>query len=314
MRVIQFDAATLANVRLSPSPAMEALAWLERTVSEDVHPVFGETGASARFALRDPDVALVAATMPIGAGYTADFLSPQPRLTRPDLIFATQLDEVAATAPEVVAEQVGQTVGAKSPLVMAAVEAGTFAARAARGLDKFWMWAIRDGWPDLRDRHNADLDVRARAMATAGIGGLLGTLHPDLMWTGSTLTVHRPGDTTFHVERDFVLAPGVLSWPNMLFQLAVDSSTIYYPAHGVGGERQPEQDVARLVGSTRARLLGDLDVPRSTSDLSERLRLSPSTISYHLSVMHGSGLVTRARAGRAVLYRRTDRGTALAGR
>jgi len=55
-------------------------------------------------------------------------------------------------------------------------------------------------------------------------------------------------------------------------------------------------------------------VLRGTSDLSERLRLSPSTISYHLSVMHGSGLVTRARAGRAVLYRRTDRGTALAGR
>ncbi|WP_436493914.1 hypothetical protein [Actinokineospora sp. HUAS TT18] len=65
------------------------------------------------------------------------------------------------------------TVGAKSPPVMAAVDAGTRAGRAARGMGKFR--AMRDGWADLRDRLDADLGVRARAMATAGIGGLLGT-------------------------------------------------------------------------------------------------------------------------------------------
>jgi DNA-binding transcriptional ArsR family regulator len=36
--------------------------------------------------------------------------------------------------------------------------------------------------------------------------------------------------------------------------------------------------------------------------------LAPATVSYHLSVLHGSGLVAKSRDSRSVLYRRTEVG------
>ncbi|WP_399030652.1 ArsR/SmtB family transcription factor [Streptomyces sp. 15-116A] len=39
--------------------------------------------------------------------------------------------------------------------------------------------------------------------------------------------------------------------------------------------------------------------------------LSPATVSYHLGVLHRAGLVTRARAGRSVVYRHTPAGARL---
>ncbi|MFG2111873.1 winged helix-turn-helix domain-containing protein [Streptomyces sp. NPDC048718] len=67
-----------------------------------------------------------------------------------------------------------------------------------------------------------------------------------------------------------------------------------------------------MLGPTRAGLLAALVRPASTAQLSERHFLSPATVSYHLGVLYRAGLVTRARAGRAVLYRRTPAGSRLA--
>lgn len=313
MIVAHLDAATLAGVRLAPSPATEAVSWLRLAANGRAHPVFGDAGAAARFALSDPDVALVAKTFPAENGYLPDMFTPQPTRVRLDRIWSAQLEQVAATPAETVAEQVAQTAGMGSPEVAAAVESGTFARRAARGLERFWTWAMDDGWSDLRERHEADLARRAMTMATEGIGGLLGSLHRNVRWTGSALEVNMPWDETVHYNgQDFVLAPSVLSWPGLLVQLCdTGNAVINYPAHGLGNGRPRARDMSQLVGATRARLLLDLDVPRTTSDLSTRHRLAPATVSYHLAVMHSSGLVAKTRDRRSVLYRRTERGDAL---
>jgi DNA-binding transcriptional ArsR family regulator len=311
--VAHLDAATLAGVRLAPSPAMEAMAWLELTVTGGRHPLFGDPGAAARFALRDPDVAMIAKTFPAVRGYVPDLFTPQPARGRTDRIWSAQVEQIAETPSDVVAEQVAHTRGMGSPEVVAAVESGTFARRAANGFARFWAWAIDDGWSDLCERHERDLAARAMTMATEGIGGLLGSLHRDVRWTGTTLEVDKPYDETVHYAgQDFVLSPNLLSWPNLLVQLCdTGNAVLSYPAHGLGNGRPRTQDMSQLVGATRARLLLDLDVPRTTSDLSIRHRLAPATVSYHLSVMHGSGLVAKTRDKRSVLYRRTERGDAL---
>lgn len=69
--------------------------------------------------------------------------------------------------------------------------------------------------------------------------------------------------------------------------------------------------LARQLGPARADLLRPLAEPTATVELARRLRVTPSAVSQHLQVLHASGLVTRARAGRQVLYRRSPLGDQL---
>ncbi|MGQ0838238.1 helix-turn-helix domain-containing protein [Actinokineospora sp.] len=314
MIAAHLDAATLARVRLSLSPAVEALSLLALAVDGRRHPVFGDPGAAARFALRDPDVRLIAHTLPAhGVGYSPDLFTPQPAATRADRVWGTQLEAVAAGTAETVAHQIAAT-GTPNAQVLRAVEAGTFARRAAAGLARFWTMAMAEGWSSLRERLDADLALRARVMATEGVGALLGSLHASVRWTGTVLEVHKGYDEVVHYRgQDLVLAPSVLAWPRLLAQLCepVDG-VLSFPVRGLGGADPTRRGgVAQLLGSTRASLLHDLDVPRSTTDLSRRHRLAPATVSYHLSVLHGSGLVTKLRDRRSVLYSRTENGDVL---
>jgi DNA-binding transcriptional ArsR family regulator len=59
-----------------------------------------------------------------------------------------------------------------------------------------------------------------------------------------------------------------------------------------------------LVGATRAQILAELAAPISTREVARRLRLAPSTVSYHLQILHRSGLAHRIRRRRSVLYQR----------
>ena len=60
-----------------------------------------------------------------------------------------------------------------------------------------------------------------------------------------------------------------------------------------------------LIGRSRALILESLDVPRSTTTIARSLGLSLSTVSEHLSVLAGAGLLESRRDGQRVLYWRT---------
>ncbi|MFJ9641691.1 ArsR/SmtB family transcription factor [Streptomyces sp. NPDC101206] len=74
----------------------------------------------------------------------------------------------------------------------------------------------------------------------------------------------------------------------------------------------PAQALVPLLGAPRARLLGLLAEPLATIELARRLRVTPSAVSQHLRVLYAAGLLTRARHGRQVLYRRSPLGEQLA--
>ncbi len=61
----------------------------------------------------------------------------------------------------------------------------------------------------------------------------------------------------------------------------------------------------------RADLLRALLSPATTTDLAHALGVTPSAVSQHLKVLRDSGLVTRERAGRNVLYLTTRLGESL---
>jgi DNA-binding transcriptional ArsR family regulator len=305
------DADTLARVRLAMSPAAEATAWLGLTANRGQHPVFGDPGAAARAALTDPDASLVAAVLPPAGvrSYTPDLLTPKPAGGLEE-----QLDRIASTPQEAVAFQLASTGRTLPRSVRDAVESGTFAARAARGLHRFWSAAIADGWSALRATMDADLATRARTMATQGVGAMLGSLHESVAWSGGALTIRSAWQEEFVLSGvEIVCVPAVLAWPRLSIQLCDPGDAVLgYPAAGIGARPAVTRAVDKLVGTTRATLLRDLDVPRSTATLASRHQLSPPTISYHLKVLQRSGLVVAHRDGQFVLYQRTDSGHALA--
>jgi hypothetical protein len=89
-----------------------------------------------------------------------------------------------------------------------------------------------------------------------------------------------------------------------------------YPARGWAGllsrADATATSLAALLGATRARLLEDLSEPASTTQLARRYGLTPGGVNQHLSVLANAGLLSRARFGHSVHYRRTPLGDALA--
>jgi DNA-binding transcriptional ArsR family regulator len=317
--VLGLDAATLGRVRLAPSPTFEVLAWLKLVAAGRRHPVFGDPGPSARFAMRAPDVALLGEVVSAPhAGYTPDFLTPTSPPERHANVMSTQLEAIRVTPEERIVDEIGRRFGGRAApdSVRNAVEAGSFARRAADGLRTFWKHTIADRWDTIASALAVDVFDRSATMSAAGVGTVLQSLDPAMDWDGDVLRIDTPWD--FHTrltDADLVLTPFALGWPRLWTQLEdMNDATVFYPAAGIGtATRRRSRGLPRLMGATRARLLQDLELPRSTAELSTRHRLAPATVSYHLGVLHDAGLVMRSRHRRLVLYRRSEQAAGLLG-
>jgi DNA-binding transcriptional ArsR family regulator len=316
--VVDVDRASLARVRLAPSVAQELMAWLRLTVADGRHPVYGAPSSAARRSLGHPDVALVASLLPAnGAGYVPDLLTPQPPASHPMQALADQLDLVGSSDAAQVSRQVGYCVdfGQRLPAdTVDAVRSGTFARRAANGMRTFWKEAIGDGWGSLRDVLDGDIASRSDVLARRGVGDVLGSLHRELRWDGQRISVRKPYDERREIAgADLVLSPTALGWPGLTVQVCTPADAVFsYPADAIG-QRRPyrAQALDELIGPSRAAILRDLDVPRSTAELSDRQSLTRPTVSHHLGVLLRAGMLVRQRRGKLVLYRRSARGDSL---
>ncbi|GAA4435946.1 ArsR/SmtB family transcription factor [Actinokineospora soli] len=319
MLTLRVDAATVARTRLSPSPAAECVAWLRLTAASGRHPVFGDPGPRARASLAHPDVALLADLLPRGGDtYAPDLLTPQPG---PDarVLVDEQIARIEATAQDDLETQVLTHTRThwSRPLRAATrrtAESGRMQRRLANGLARFWRDALADGWPELRSITDQDIAQRATAIASAGVGRALGALHPGVGWAGDAVTLAASWDGEIDLTgRDPVLAPSVLGRPDVVIQVDTPGQfVLYYPAQRIGADRdRAVGGIAGVVGTVRAVLLADLGTARSTAELATRTGYAPSTVSYHLGALHRARLVTRTRAGRHVMYRRTARAAGL---
>jgi DNA-binding transcriptional ArsR family regulator len=317
--VLGLDAATLGRVRFAPSPTFEVLAWLKLVAAGRRHPVFGDPGPSARFAMGAPDVALLAEVVSAPhAGYTPDFLTPTSPPDRHANVLSTQLETIRTTPEDRIVDEIDQRFGGQAApdSVRHAVESGRFARRAVDGLRTFWRHTIADRWDTITAALAVDVFDRSATMSAAGVGTVLQSLDPAMDWDGDVLRIDTPWDfRTRLTDADLVLTPFALGWPRLWTQLEdMNDATVFYPAAGIGAAARPRsRGLPRLMGATRARLLQDLELPRSTAELSTRHRLAPATVSYHLGVLHDAGLVMRSRHRRLVLYRRSEQATRLLG-
>lgn len=189
--------------------------------------------------------------------------------------------------------------------------------RLADVLEGYWGRALEPAWPRIRAILEADIAYRARRLTGGGPAALFADLNPSVSWNQPYLEVQVPAhDATSNLGgRGLLLVPSAFATRPVVSDRAPWLPGVIYPARGIATlwERAPAAPggLARLIGGSRAAMLIDLAAPRSTTELAERLSLSPATTSHHLAALREAGLVAGRRDGRSVLYARTPLGDAL---
>ncbi|MWA05899.1 helix-turn-helix domain-containing protein [Actinomadura sp. LD22] len=255
-----------------------------------------------------------------------DHLTPRPAAFAP--AFDDQLAAARAAPPARVRRDL-LAVHAPGPPPAALADAAGDDARVARlndaicdGLRRYWHTAVRPHWPQIRLVLEADMTYRARRLATGGARALFAGMHPNLRWDDGVLHIDKMiGRHTVHAAgRGLLLVPSAFAHKPAPPVSPDEAPLLVYPSRGVATLWRPAADaadteeaggggaLAALLGAPRARLLGMLGEPLPTVEIARRLSVTPSAVSQHLKILHAAGLVTRARDGRHMLYRRSALG------
>ncbi|MGW2045207.1 ArsR family transcriptional regulator [Streptomyces sp. NPDC001858] len=252
-----------------------------------------------------------------------DFLTPQPTGFAPT--FAEQLAVVRQASParvrhDLVTAHAPDRLPAPLHDATAADDASVLGLRDAvcELLRQFWEAAIEPEWRRMRLLLEADMTYRARQLAVGGARLLFADMHPNVRWHDGVLHI----DKMIGRHRVAASGRGLLLLPSVFAHKPAppvgpeEPPRLVYPSRGVATlwATPPAADataLTALLGAPRARLLTLLEEPLATVEIARRLRVTPSAVSQQLRVLHATGLVTRARDGRRVLYRRSHLGDRL---
>jgi DNA-binding transcriptional ArsR family regulator len=310
----------LARVRFAHSPVEELVASLRVLQDPGRQLMYGRWVAATRGRLGGLRLDLLAALAPTGR-YLPAFLFPPS--TRPWGVLSEELAQIAASPPAVVRAELDKVrEGAPLPAVLGPLyddPAGELPA-VVEELARYWEAAIEPVWSRVRGLCAADLAYRMEQFAGGGLARVLRDLHPDLGFAGELLRVDKPHHCSHRFDlagNGIVLVPCAFTWPSLSVDCCgVDQPALIYPPRGVAElwedtmAEQPDP-LSALVGRTRASLLAILAVPGTTTQLAERLELSPAAVSQHLKILKDAALVSAHRRGRMVLYQRTPAATTL---
>ena len=331
------DVDGLANTRFVMSPLHETVASLRALDDPRRYPLHTAWRRAALRAL-DPDDARALLSL-VGHQHTLpDFLTPRPTAYAPSV--EDQLAAVRDTHPDAVRRDLLLTHAPRPlpPSLRRALEPGEAPVRELVAdlcalLLRHWHTAVEPYWARMRLVLEADITFRARRLATEGARGLFSVLHPNLRWQeggregGADRAPH-----ALHIDQmisrhsvdvgdeGLLLIPTVFAFKPCSQVSPEELPVLNYPSRGIGTlwESEPSpppvtEGLVALLGAPRAALLTLLAEPLPTVELARRLDVTPSAVSQHLRVLHGTGLVTRARDGRRVLYRRSAMGDELSG-
>jgi DNA-binding transcriptional ArsR family regulator len=324
----------LARTRFAISPLAETVHSLRAASDPSRHTLYLPWLRAIRRGLDGLDMDLLLAL--VGPARGADrFLSGASRAV-PDFLtpvpdrFVARLDEelarVRATPPAIVRRHLLAT-HAPDPVpdpLAAVTRPGTRPARAllkriCDELERYHEAALAPTWPDMRLVLEADTTYRARQLAIGGARRLFADMHPNLRWRDGVLHIDEmiSEHTVRAAGRGLLLMPSIFAVKPVPPMIADEPPSLAYPSRGLGTLWAPPPPrvngaLGALIGAPRAQLLEMLAEPLPTIELARRLKVTPSAVSQHLKVLHATGLVTRARDGRQVLYRRTTLGDRLA--
>ncbi|MEU4196153.1 DUF5937 family protein [Kribbella sp. NPDC026611] len=337
MLTITFTVTDLARTRLAVSPLWEIVASI-RLLKTRRPPAFHARWEDVtRSRIAGTDLGLLFDLVDPGVWYLPDFLTPPPQSPLPDLL--SELAALRRVPPHQVRADLGVLAYARrtplgslqeaavprqlrrpAPGELPSVAVDELYAdpvpgveRLAEQVEAYWELAVAPYWGRIRALLDEDLLYRGRRLGQAGPAGLFEDLAESVKWKDGTLSIrHRRFQGARQLAGEgLLLTPSAFVWP-MVYSSTIPpwQPSLTYPARGVATlwddtAAPTPVGLTAVLGRTRAEILAHLDTPRSTTDLSTRLHLTPGGTSQHLTALRSAGLVTPHRAGRAVLYART---------
>lgn len=307
---------TLVGSRFVVSPLAEALAALklldrgsaahpgERAWLDAHLPAYRERLGG------DPVTALLVRAA-LGRAWNADFLTPTPT-GEGSPGFEEELSRIRETPPDLALAHLAVSAGGPLPPLLRRPD---LPGRAADVVAWVWTHTVLPDWPRRRRVIEADIVARTAQLSRGGWAEALDAIRPGMRWLGKGRlqinTRDNPPRDVSGARLMFVPvtpATGWVSWDEPLRYAVV------YPCSGAlaeaGRARVPEA-LGALLGPARAAVLVLLGTPKSTTQLVALTGQGLGSVGRHLKVLLDAGLVLRRRAGRSVLYYRTETGDAL---
>jgi DNA-binding transcriptional ArsR family regulator len=253
--------------------------------------------------------------------YGPAFVVPPPRSLAQTI--EDDLQAVRATPLPVIRAEIAEALRRRptsDEATLKALRRKDIADRMAVVLEAAWHELVAPDWPHLRAICERDVIYRSSELSRAGWAAALAGLHPQVRWHNDGIEISK-----FTQPRAISLGgagmlfvPSVFTWPKVaVYTDDPWPKAIAYPARGIASLWEPPQAapaaLADLLGRSRARLLVALGEPASTTQLARLTNLAIGSVNDHLRVLERAGLLSRARAGHAVLYRRTPLGEVIAG-
>ena len=331
MITIPLSTEDLTKVRLAPSPLWETVTSFGVLLHHGRDTVHAPWENGAGGVLPGTDLSALVAAMCV-AGRCPDFLTPPPDASV--VGFEEDLERVRTTPPEVVHDEVEVFVRVEKE------QFGSLAPEKARLLEiylsdpegslkrlvdtlrRYHDLAIAPYWPRIHEHLEGDTLKRGQALALGGVEALLSNLHPKASYSGGVLTLDKTYEALMEpAGRGITLVPCVFAWPRVevLVQPGYKPTLAYGP-RGVANlwsSSSPAPKGTALeaaLGAGRASVLKRLTpMPSTTTELAHQLRLSPATISAHLSRLKAAELVEPHRSGKKVYYRLSGPGESLLG-
>jgi DNA-binding transcriptional ArsR family regulator len=311
--------ADLARVRFAHSPAWELMASVRVLRDPSRHHVYRDWVATASGRLAGVRMGLLHALVPLGR-YVPDFLTPPP--SGVDSLLTDELVDVAATSPDRVRRDLDRLRdGRPVPAVLRALydDPERCLPAVVEAMERYWRAAVSPVWSRVRALALADIGYRMEQFRAGGLAQVLSGLHPDVLFTGDRVLVREECELRASLGgRGLLLVPCVFGWPGVMVTGPGGRGQpgMCYPPRGLAtiGERSRPAGtgaLSALLGRTRAGMLTALELPLTTTQLAQRLDVTPAAVSQHLRILKDSALVASRRNGRTVLYQRTTTATAL---
>ncbi|MEV5972962.1 helix-turn-helix domain-containing protein [Streptomyces sp. NPDC051921] len=317
---IELDEAALGATRIAMSPLRDAFCALHLQLPwRNPSWPYQEWVGHARAVWREDERLRPLRELFVEGRYeVSDFLLPRPVGT-PDVY--EELDLLRATDPAFVRAQAAVCYPgmADEPFLRPYLTDPQAACAAlADAYAAWWEEAVAPCWPVMRRLVEDEVLVRARTFATEGVDALFSGLESRARWERPVLELTKYVEAEYAAgERRLVLVPLVFAEGCRLYSTDdPEVLAVSFQARGAAALREPVEPAADdrlglLLGRGRAAVLRELAGPLTTAGLADRLGLAPSTVSEHLSLLAGAGVVTRHRVGRSVYYQLTDTGRSL---